>query len=123
MDDYSRASWGLPLRVKSDVSVEFEKRATVMQNGTGKTVRTVMFDKAKESVTGKRRNSAMSAGSGSSHRSRTHLRLTVLEIILSALHHMERAPCYAIRAYRRVSGPIRGYDDLHVSAKPDANES
>jgi len=55
MDDYSRASWVLPLRAKLDAPVEFEKWAAMMQNGTGKTIRTVMFDNAKEFVAGKMR--------------------------------------------------------------------
>jgi len=55
MDDYSRASWVLPLRAKSDAPVEFEKWAAMMQNGTGKTIRTVMFNNAKEFVAGKMR--------------------------------------------------------------------
>ena len=53
MDDYSRASWVLPLRAKSDAPVEFEKWLDLLQNGTGRKVRTVMFDNAKEFVAGR----------------------------------------------------------------------
>ena len=53
MDDYSRASWVLPLRAKSDAPVEFKKWATMMENGTGRTIKMVMFDNAKELVAGK----------------------------------------------------------------------
>ena len=45
MDDYF-------LRAKSDASVEFEKWVTMMQNGTGGTIRTVMFDNARKFVEG-----------------------------------------------------------------------
>jgi hypothetical protein len=41
------------LRAKSDAPVEFEKWVDLMQNGSGKNVRTVMFDNAKELVAGK----------------------------------------------------------------------
>jgi transposase InsO family protein len=47
MDDYSRASWVLPLRAKSDAPVK------LMENGTGRTIRTVMFDNAREFVAGR----------------------------------------------------------------------
>ena len=35
VDDYSRASRVMPLRAKYDAPVEFEKWATMMQDGTG----------------------------------------------------------------------------------------
>jgi transposase InsO family protein len=54
MDDYSQASWVF-LRAKSDAPVEFEKWATMMQKGTGRTIRTVMFDNAREFVAGRMR--------------------------------------------------------------------
>jgi hypothetical protein len=55
MDDYSRASWVLFLRAKSDAPVEFEKWVRRMQNGTGRTIKTVMFDNARELVAGRMR--------------------------------------------------------------------
>ena len=50
VDDYSRAGWVLPLRAKSDAPIEFEKWATMIQNGAGRTIKTVMFANAKELV-------------------------------------------------------------------------
>ena len=44
MGDYSRASWVLPLRAKSNAPAEFE---VSMQNGTGSTIKAVVFDNAK----------------------------------------------------------------------------
>jgi len=55
MDDYSRASWVLPLRAKSDAPAEFEVWAAKMENGTGSTIKAVMFDNAKELVAGRMR--------------------------------------------------------------------
>ena len=55
MDDYSRASWVLLLRAKSDAPVKFEKWVKMMENGTDKSVRTVMFDNAKELTAGRMR--------------------------------------------------------------------
>ena len=46
MDDYSRASWVLLLRAKSDAPVEVEKWVNLMEKGTGSNVRMVMFDNA-----------------------------------------------------------------------------
>ena len=51
MDDYSRASWELPLRAKSDAPVEFVKWVKMIENGMDKSVRTVMFHNAKELTT------------------------------------------------------------------------
>ena len=48
MDDYSRVSWVPRSRAKSDASVEFEKWARLMENGTDKNDRTVMFDNARK---------------------------------------------------------------------------
>ena len=53
MNDYSRASWVLLLRAKSDALVEFEKWANLMQNGTGQNIRTFMLNNAKELVAGR----------------------------------------------------------------------
>jgi hypothetical protein len=53
MDDYSRASWVLLLRAKSDAPIEFEKWLNLLQNGTGQNVKSVMFDNAKEFVAGR----------------------------------------------------------------------
>ena len=53
MDDYSPASWVLPLRAKSDAHIEFEVWAAEMENGTGSTIKAVMFDNAKELVAGR----------------------------------------------------------------------
>ena len=52
MDDYSRASWVLPLRAKSDAPTEFAKWANLVENGTDKTIKTVLFDNAKELTAG-----------------------------------------------------------------------
>ena len=52
MDDYSRASWVLLLRAKSDAPIEFKKWVNLMENGTDKRVKTVMFDNAKELTAG-----------------------------------------------------------------------
>ena len=43
----------LLLRAKSDAPAEFEKWVKLMENGTDKNVRTVMFDNAKELVAGR----------------------------------------------------------------------
>lgn len=53
MDDYSRASWVLPLRAKSDAPTAFEAWAALMENGTDSTIKAVMFDNAKEFVAGR----------------------------------------------------------------------
>jgi hypothetical protein len=53
IDDYSRASWVLPLRAKSDAPVEFEKWAKKVENDCGRNLRTVLFDNARELVAGK----------------------------------------------------------------------
>jgi hypothetical protein len=53
VDDYSRAGWVLPLRAKSDAPVEFEKWATMIQNGAGRTIKAVIFDNAREFVAGR----------------------------------------------------------------------
>jgi hypothetical protein len=53
IDDYSRASWVLPLRAKSDAPVEFEKWAKKVENDRGRNLRTVLFDNARELVAGK----------------------------------------------------------------------
>ena len=50
MDDYSHASWVLPLRVKSDVPTEFKVWAVKMENGMGSMIMAVIFDDAKEVV-------------------------------------------------------------------------
>jgi len=42
----------MPLRAKSDAPVEFEKWATMMQDGTERRIKSVMFDNAKELVAG-----------------------------------------------------------------------
>ena len=52
VDNYSRAGWVLPLRAKSDAPVEFEKWVALIQNGTDRTIKTVMFDNARELVAG-----------------------------------------------------------------------
>ena len=52
MDDYSRASWVLLLRAKSDAPIEFKKWVNLMENGTDKWVKTIMFDNAKELTAG-----------------------------------------------------------------------
>ena len=46
MDDYSRASWVLPLRAKSEWAAKTENR-------TGSTIKAVMFDNAKELMAGR----------------------------------------------------------------------
>jgi len=43
----------MPLRAKSDAPVESEKWATMMQDGTERRTKTVMFDNAKELVAGR----------------------------------------------------------------------
>jgi hypothetical protein len=53
MNNYSRASWVLPLRAKSDAPAKFEVWATRIENGTGSTIKAVMFDNAKEPVAGR----------------------------------------------------------------------
>ena len=53
MDNYSCASWVLPLRVKSNVPTEFEVWAKKMENGTGSMIKAIMFDNAKELVAGR----------------------------------------------------------------------
>ena len=55
MDNYSNASWVLPLRAKADAPAEFEVWAAKMENGTGSMIKAVMFDNAKELVAGKMR--------------------------------------------------------------------
>ena len=55
MDDYSRASWVLFLRAKSDAPTEFETWVNLVENASQKKIRTVMFDNAKELVAGKMR--------------------------------------------------------------------
>jgi len=55
MDNYSRASWVLLLRAKSDAPTECEKWVNLMENRANKKVRTVMFDNAKELVAGRMR--------------------------------------------------------------------
>ena len=52
MDDYSRASWVLFLRVKSDAPTEFETWVNQVENATEMRIRTVMFNNAKELVAG-----------------------------------------------------------------------
>ena len=52
MDDYSRASWVLLLRAKSDAPTEFEVWAARMENGMGSTIQAIMFDNAREFVAG-----------------------------------------------------------------------
>ena len=54
-DDYSRAGWMLPLKDKSDAPVAFERWANMMTNGTNMTIKTVMFDNARELIAGKMR--------------------------------------------------------------------
>ena len=49
-DDYSRAGWMHPLRDKSDAPVVFERWASLITNGTDRTIKTVMFDNAKGPV-------------------------------------------------------------------------
>ena len=53
MDDYSRASWVLPLRTKSNAPAEFEVWAAKMENGTESTIKAVMFNNARELVLGR----------------------------------------------------------------------
>src|SRR5258706_5719515 len=53
MDDYSRASWVLPLKAKSDAPIAFEAWAVLMENGTDSTIKAVMFDNAREFVAGR----------------------------------------------------------------------
>ena len=53
MDDYSCASWVLPLRAKSDTPAEFEVWAVKMENGTESTIKAIMFDNARELVLGR----------------------------------------------------------------------
>ena len=45
----------LPLQAKSDAPVKFEKWLDLLQNRSGKNVKTVMFDNAKEFVAGRMR--------------------------------------------------------------------
>ena len=53
MDDYSHASWVLPLRAKSNVPAEFEVWAAKMENGMESTIKAVMFNNARELVLGR----------------------------------------------------------------------
>ena len=53
MDDYSRASWVLPSRAKSDAPAAFEAWAAKMENGTDSTIKAVMFDNAREFIAGR----------------------------------------------------------------------
>jgi transposase InsO family protein len=43
----------LLLRAKSDAPGEFQKWATMMQKGTGRTIKTVTFDNAREFIAGR----------------------------------------------------------------------
>jgi hypothetical protein len=62
VDKYSRANWVLPLGRKSDAPIEFKIWVDQIQNGTGRNIRTVMFDNAKDFVTGKMRKICDSQG-------------------------------------------------------------
>jgi hypothetical protein len=53
MDDYSRASWVLPLRAKSDTPAQFEIWAMMMGNGMDGMIKDVMFNNAQELVAGR----------------------------------------------------------------------
>ena len=53
MDDYSHASWVLPLRAKSDTPAEFKVWAVKMENGMESMIKAVMFDNARELVLGR----------------------------------------------------------------------
>lgn len=55
MDNYSRASWVLFLRAKSNTPIEFEKWVNLMEKGMGWNVRTVMFNNAGELAAGRMR--------------------------------------------------------------------
>ena len=52
VDDYI---WVLFLRVKLDAPTEFERWATMIQNGEGRTIELAMFDNTKELVAGRTR--------------------------------------------------------------------
>ncbi len=84
MDDYSRASWVLPLRAKSDAPADFEIWAAKMENGTENTIKAFMFDNAKELVAGRMREDVNTRGFGLTPRSRTYLRRTESPNDLSA---------------------------------------
>jgi hypothetical protein len=53
MDDYSRASWVLPLRAKSDTPAVFEIWAVMMGNGMDGMIKDVVFNNAQELVAGR----------------------------------------------------------------------
>ena len=55
MDDYSHASWVLPLRAKSDAPTAFKAWAVLMENGTDSTIKAIMFNNVKEFVQGRMR--------------------------------------------------------------------
>ena len=62
IDDYSRAGWMLALKEKSDAPIAFELWANRITNGTDKTIKTVMFDNAKELVAGRMKQFCDSRG-------------------------------------------------------------
>ena len=111
MDDYSRASWVLPLRAKSDAPAEFEVWAANMENGTGSTIKAVMFDNAKELVVGRMKEYCEHKG----------IRVNSLVPILNFVERSRRTTCrrgherHTHDAARLESPPTllgRG-DDLH----------
>jgi len=51
--DYSRVSWALFLRYKSDAPVEFQNWIKLVQKQSGRNIKTVMVDNARELVAGK----------------------------------------------------------------------
>ena len=55
VDDYSRASWALPLRNNSDAPIEFEEWIKQVENEDKRKVAKVLFDNARELVEGKTR--------------------------------------------------------------------
>ena len=55
VDDYLRAGWVLPLRAKSDTPRKFKLWVSLLENGTSRRVKTVMFDNAGELVAGRMR--------------------------------------------------------------------
>ena len=64
VDDYMCAGWVLPLRAKLDAPTEFERWATMIQNGEGRPIKLVMFDNAKELVAGRMRGFCEQQGIG-----------------------------------------------------------
>ena len=63
MDEYSRASWVLPLKAKSDAPTAFEAWAVKMENGMDSTIKAIVFDNVKGFVAGRVKSIAIRRGS------------------------------------------------------------